>query len=225
MKACRKVRINELVEFDESLSESNIIIGTDEAGRGPVAGPVVACAVYFPEFNTELCETLKYLDDSKKFSSNPKLRKELSEEIKKHAIYKIAECSVEEIEKMNILQASLLAMKKCCDGVIEKIKAEKEPMVLVDGRIKIPRYNVKQITVIKGDSKSASIAAASVIAKVHRDEFMAEIGQKYPDYCWEKNKGYPTKAHLEAIRKLGCCEWHRKSFLTKVFQGKLFEND
>ena len=210
-------RILELVKFDKKYSKKNIVIGTDEVGRGPVAGPVVACALYFPVFNKELNEALKYLDDSKKFSSNPKLRKEISEEIKKYALYSIAECSVQEIEKHNILQASLIAMKRSCEDLLKIINlSEKEPVILIDGRFKIPKYTPEQVPVVKGDTKSASIAAASIMAKVYRDELMQNLGKDHPYYNWEKNKGYPTKAHIEAIKKHGTCKWHRKSFLTKI---------
>ena len=217
MSLSRKYRIAELIKFDKKYSKANLIIGTDEVGRGPVAGPVVACALYFPVFNKELKESLKYLDDSKKFSSNPKLRKELSNEIKKFAQFSIQECSVQEIEKYNILQASLIAMKRSCEDLLNNINAlNKEPMILIDGRFKISKYSINQLPVIKGDSKSASIAAASIIAKVYRDELMQELGKNHPQYCWDKNKGYPTPAHLEAIKEHGICEWHRKSFLKKI---------
>ena len=126
----RKTKILELLEFDEQILNNGLIIGTDEAGRGPVAGPVVAGAVCFEEINDNLIEELNYLDDSKKFSSNPKLRKELSEQIKKYAIYSIQECTVEEIEKYNILQASLLAMRKACLDLNKQINTDKELLIL-----------------------------------------------------------------------------------------------
>lgn len=222
MKTSRKVRIAELVKFDKKLTKSHAVIGVDEVGRGPVAGPVMACAVYFPEFNKRLNEALKYLDDSKKFSSNPKLRKELSDEIKKFAVYSIQEASVEEIEKHNILQASLIAMRRACEDLTGQIDSDKELKILVDGKFKIPKLKIEQMTIIKGDSISASIAAASVIAKVYRDEFMAQLGEEFPVYSWHQNKGYPTPVHLAAIRKHGSCEWHRQSFLSKVYQKNLF---
>jgi ribonuclease HII len=117
LKPSRPAKILELIKFDKKIAKSNPVIGVDEAGRGPIAGPVTACALYFPKITRELKETLKYLDDSKRFSSNPKLREELAEEIKKHAIYSIAEASVREIEKINILQASLLAMRRSMMGL------------------------------------------------------------------------------------------------------------
>jgi len=230
LKTRRKSRIEELIEFDKN--HGDLVIGTDEAGRGPVAGPVVAAAVYFPEFNYEVVEAIEYIDDSKRFSSNPSLRKQLAGEIKKVSVYSIAQCSVEEIEKHNILQASLLAMRRACDEVIDKLdkkidkidkknekklkKVEKK-IILVDGKFIISGYKHKQKAVKKGDSISASIAAASILAKVYRDELMRNLSQEFPVYEWYKNKGYGTAAHINAIRTHGCCEWHRKSFLSKVF--------
>ncbi len=211
MKARKYPRIRELADFDRKFNCP--VIGTDEAGRGPIAGPVVAGAVSFTEFNDEVCEAIKFIDDSKKFSSNPSLRKELAREIKNVAKYGIAECSVGEIEEYNILQASLLAMKKAC----ESITGNECALVLVDGRFTIPSYIKNQKAVKKGDSLSASIAAASILAKVHRDELMEALAEKFPVYNWHKNKGYPTKAHIEAVRAHGYCEWHRKNFLSKIF--------
>lgn len=222
MKTHRKPKIKELLDFDNALRANNFLIGTDEAGRGPLAGPVVACAVHFETITPELEEAIKYLDDSKKFSGDSKLRKELSEEIKKHARYKIAECSAREIEKHNILQASLIAMRRACEELLKEMLPQNEPLILIDGRFKIKDMQALQMPVVKGDSKSASIAAASIIAKVERDEQMIAFAQEYPQYAWEKNKGYPTKAHIEAILKHGECDMHRKTFLNKIFQKKLF---
>ena len=216
MKAYRKSRIDELVKFDKKYAKTHVIIGTDEAGRGPVAGPVVACALCFHKYNKELSEALKYLDDSKKFSSNPKLRKELSEEIKNYALYGLAECTVKEIEEINILQASLLAMKRACNNLISNMNSDKDIKILIDGRFLIKKYPYEQIPIVKGDSKSAAIAAASIIAKVHRDEMMIKLAEEYPKYNWHQNKGYPTPAHLDAIRNYGICCWHRRSFLSKL---------
>lgn len=223
MKIFRKSKIKELIEFDNS--HGSAIIGSDEAGRGPVAGPVVAGAVYFPDINEEVCEVIKFIDDSKKFSSNPKLRKELSEGIKSVAIYSIQECSVEEIDKINILQASLLAMRKSCEDLIAQTAINKDSLIiLVDGKFIIPKYNYRQKAVKKGDTLSASIAAASILAKVYRDELMQELAEDFPQYGWNKNKGYPTLAHREALRKHGACKWHRKTFLGKFLceQKKIF---
>jgi len=206
----------ELIKFDKKLAKAHSIIGVDEAGRGPLAGSVVACALHFPEFNKELNEAIKYLDDSKKFSSNPKLRQELAEEIKQYAKYSIKECSVREIEKYNILQASLLAMKRACEDLLKQINPDKEPILLIDGKFAIPGYKIAQTPIVKGDGKSASIAAASILAKVYRDEMMCKLAQEYPEYRWHQNKGYPTQAHIAAILEHGPCTCHRKTFLKKV---------
>ena len=223
MKILRKSKIDELVEFDRG--HGSFVIGTDEAGRGPLAGPVVASAVYFPELSKEVCEVIKFIDDSKKFSSSHKLRKELSESIKSVAKYSIQECSVEEIDKINILQASLLAMRKSCENLIGQIPANKDNLIiLVDGNFVIPKYDYLQRAVKKGDTLSASIAAASILAKVYRDELMHGLSEAFPQYGWHKNKGYPTQSHREAILTHGACEWHRKTFLSKVLckQKKIF---
>lgn len=223
MKTLRKSKIEELISFD--VGHGCPVIGTDEAGRGPLAGPVVAAAVYFPEFNEEVVEALRYIDDSK--ALNHTIRKELAEEIKKYALWGIAECSVEQIQKYNILQASLLAMKRACEAVFARVGTDlcacphyqggSPLLILVDGNFVIPRYKKNQKAVKKGDSLSASIAAGSILAKVHRDKLMEEFALKYPHYNWAKNKGYGTKEHVEAIRKYGACELHRKSFLSKIF--------
>jgi ribonuclease HII len=211
----RKSRIVELIKHDLKEGKNFVLIGTDEAGRGPVAGPVTACAVCFKSVDKHLKEALKYLDDSKKFSANSKLRKDIAEEIKKRSYYSIQHCTVEEIEKYNILQASLLAMKKACNDIISQIQNSENILILVDGRIIIPNFDFAQKGLIKGDSKSASIASASILAKVQRDELMIKISNDYPEYEWHQNKGYPTPKHLEAIRRHGITKWHRKSFLTK----------
>lgn len=219
LKNTKRSKLGKLIKFDTSFEMP--IIGTDEAGRGPAAGPVYAAAVYFPEYTKELKKTLKYLDDSKKL--NEKIRKELSVEIMEQSVYSIQYSTVAEIEKINILQASLLAMKKSCIEVEKQLDIEMSVKILVDGKFIIPNYNIEQDFVIKGDSKSISIAAASVLAKVARDEYMQKFAEEYPQYLWYKNKGYLTKEHIEAIKKHGPVEeHHRMSFLTGILQGKLF---
>ena len=199
--------------FDELYKCS--VIGTDEAGRGPAAGGVFASAVYFPEKNSKLIEDLAILNDSKQLSANK--REALYDIIKNETVNSTVCVEVEEIEKINILNASLKAMRLACNNVIQQIKSEKL-IVLVDGNKLIKEFKYPQKYIIKGDSKSASIAAASILAKVTRDRYMQELDKKYPEYGWAKNAGYLTKAHLDAIDKYGLTEFHRPSFLRKHFE-------
>ena len=177
-----------------------IIAGVDEVGRGSLVGPVFAAAVILDKsINIELLKDSKILTKSK--------REILSKYIKKNSVWSIGKASVKEIEKLNILQASLLAMKRA----IKKLK--KKPMlVLIDGN-KIPsleNYNLKYV--VKGDQKIPSISAASIIAKVTRDKMIANLGKKFKGYYFDKNSGYGTKQHLEAIKDLGITSEHRKTF-------------
>ena len=204
--------MNKRFNFDkEKKQEFDYLIGTDEAGRGPGAGPVFAAAVCFTSYD----ERLEKLNDSKQLSE--KLREELFEVIKQNSVYSIAQGSVEEIEKLNILRTSLLSMKRCCSEVIKKINSE-NVKILIDGNKKIPDFNYNQETIVKGDYKSASIAAASILAKVSRDRFMRELDKEYPQYLWAENKGYMTKSHLDAVDKYGLTKWHRKKFFEKHFE-------
>lgn len=204
--------MNKLFDFDkQKINGYDYLIGTDEAGRGPGAGPVFAAAVCFTSFD----ERLNKLNDSKQLTE--KVREELFDIIKENSIYAIYQGSVEEIEKLNILRTSLLSMNRSCTEVISKLKSDKV-IVLVDGNKKIVDFNYAQETVVKGDAKSASIAAASVLAKVSRDRFMKELDKEFPQYCWAENKGYMTKSHLDAVDKHGLCKWHRKKFFEKHFQ-------
>ena len=188
---------NNLFHFDCSYGQP--VAGVDEVGRGPLAGPVVAAAVIIDINNIP-----DGINDSKRLSKKNRL--EISDEIKKYSIYSVAEASVKEIDKINILQASLLAMKRAIEGL------SKKPMtVLVDGKFK-PKTNFTTHSIIKGDTKSLSIAASSIIAKVYRDNLMTDFSKKYPAYLWEKNAGYGTKEHLLAIKKCGITPIHRKSF-------------
>ena len=188
---------NNLLQFD--LSYDQPVAGVDEVGRGPLAGPVVAAAVIIDINNIP-----DGINDSKKISK--KRRLELCNEIIKYSIYSIAEASVEEIDQINILQASLIAMKRAIEGLSKKPKT-----VLVDGKFK-PRTSLPTHAIIKGDSQSLAIAASSIIAKVYRDNLMSNLSKNYPDYLWEKNAGYGTKEHLLAIKKCGITPIHRKSF-------------
>ena len=205
-----------LFDFDnqkKAENKINQIIGTDEAGRGPAAGGVWAAAVCFNDnIDKKLFETL---NDSKKLT--PKKRELLYDVIKQNSIWSIKAITVEKIEEINILQASLLAMKYAVLEVIEKIN-NKNILTLVDGNKLIKDFNYTQNFIIKGDSKSASIAAASILAKVSRDKYMDKINLEYPQYDWTNNKGYLTKKHIEAIQKYGITKYHRKSFLKNIIK-------
>ena len=201
----------ELFDFDRAYSMP--AIGTDEAGRGPASGGVFAAAVAFKESNAVLEKELYKLNDSKKLSR--KNREELYEIIKSNTINKVVCVEVAEIEKFNILNASLKAMKLACEDVITKLNADKV-ITLVDGNKLIKNYTYPQKYIIKGDSKSASIAAASILAKVERDWYMDKLDIEFPQYNWHKNAGYLTKQHIEAIHKFGITKYHRRSFLKNI---------
>jgi len=205
--------IDELFKFDKSFSDT--VIGTDEAGRGPAAGGVFAAAVYFPNKSKKLIENLSILNDSKQLSK--KKRESIYDTIKNETINSIICVEVEEIEKYNILNSSLKAMKLACRNVISQIDMN-DFIVLVDGNKLIKEFQYPQKYIVKGDSKSAAIAAASILAKVTRDRYMEELDKKYPEYGWAKNAGYLTKEHLAAIDKYGLTEFHRPSFLKKHFE-------
>ena len=177
-----------------------IIAGVDEVGRGSLIGPVYAAAVILKKSINK-----KLLKDSKKLNKNK--REMLSKYIKKNSTWAIGKASVKEIEKINILYASLLAMKRA----IKKLK-NKPTLVLIDGNNlpEIKNYNLQSI--IKGDEKIPSISAASIIAKVTRDKMITKLGKKYKGYFWDQNYGYGTKQHLKAIKKLGITTQHRKTF-------------
>ncbi len=190
---------------------NQIEVGCDEAGRGCLAGPVVAAAVLLPDgFNNPV------LNDSKQLSK--KKREELEIIIKKESIsFGIGIVSPQEIDKINILNASFLAMHRAIDKINEKIE-----LLLIDGNRFNPYKKVEHKCIIKGDAKYTSIAAASVLAKTARDNIMKNLSEEYPQYDWENNQGYPTKTHREAIRKFGANKYHRKSFQLLPNQLKLF---
>lgn len=180
------------------------VCGVDEAGRGPLAGPVCAAAVIFPEGTL-----IDGVNDSKKLSE--KKREVLFEEICGQAVsYSVAWASVEEIESMNILNAAMLAMKRAVEGL--RIPAD---FALIDGN-KTPPVKVPARAIVKGDALSMSVAAASILAKVSRDRLMLELAKDYPQYGFEKHKGYGTKYHIEMLREYGPSPIHRPSFLTKI---------
>lgn len=212
----KKSRIEELFSFDEeNKKDYDFIIGTDEAGRGPGAGPVFAAAVCFKKCDKELISKLSILNDSKQLSE--KHREELYEIIAENCVYFIQDGSVEEIDKKNILNTSLNCMKIACEKVYNTI-GQADCLTLVDGNKLIKNYTLPQKTVVKGDSKSAAIAAASVLAKVSRDRFMNQIAAEFPQYDWEHNKGYLTEKHIAAIKKYGPTKWHRAKFLRKILE-------
>lgn len=183
------------------------ICGVDEAGRGPLAGPVYAAAVILP-FGTEL----DGLNDSKKLSE--KKRDELFDVINKVAIsVSVGVASEKEIDEINILNATFLAMKRAVLGL--EIPAD---YAIIDGN-RAPNLEIPAETVVKGDGKVMSVAAASIIAKVSRDRFMLKMAEQYPEYQFEKHKGYGTKLHYEMIEKYGVSPIHRKSFLKKILGG------
>lgn len=208
-----------LINFDRKLKGKNILlIGTDEAGRGAGAGPVYAAAVCFRNFNKKLTEKLAGINDSKQLS--PSAREKFYEIIIENSVYDIQSCSVEEIAKLNILKCSLLCMKRACENVISEIGSG-EFLVIIDGNKQIPNFEYPQNNIIKGDGKSATIAAASILAKVSRDRYMTELAKKYPQYEWEENKGYMTEEHFKAVDEYGLCEHHREKYFEKHFAKQL----
>lgn len=197
-----------LFEYDSAVrNDFPVICGIDEAGRGPLAGDVYAAAVIFDEG-----VFIDGLNDSKKLTEK-KREKLFDEIISKAKAYCIATASVEEIEEVNILQATFLAMKRAYEGL--GIAAD---IALIDGN-QFPKLDCEMKTVVKGDSLSASIAAASILAKVSRDRYMTELAEKYPEYRFDKHKGYGTKLHNELILKHGPCPVHRMSFLKKLLKN------
>ncbi|NLZ16435.1 MAG: ribonuclease HII [Desulfobulbaceae bacterium] len=181
------------------------VAGVDEAGRGPLAGPVVAACVILPEH----CEH-HIFRDSKKLTE--KSRKSLADVLHENgATFGLGLAQPEEIDTVNILQASLLAMKRAVEACAQKNNGILPACLLVDGTFPIPLATTQQ-TLIRGESQSASIAAASILAKVHRDQLMQTLHEQYPCYNWQQNKGYPTRAHKQAIAQYGPCPQHRKSF-------------
>lgn len=197
-----------LFEYDSTVrNDFPIVCGIDEAGRGPLAGDVYAAAVIFDEG-----VFIDGLNDSKKLTE--KKRETLFDEIiSKAKAYCVATASVEEIEEINILQATFLAMKRAYEGL--GIAAD---IALIDGN-RLPNLDCEMKTVVKGDGLSASIAAASILAKVSRDRYMTELAEKYPEYRFDKHKGYGTKLHNELILEYGPCPAHRMSFLKKLLKN------
>ena len=193
-------------EFEDKahIDGYKIVCGVDEAGRGPLAGPVYAAAVVLPDGLEDMG-----INDSKKISE--KKREQIFDIITENAIaYGIGFATESEIDEINILNATYLAMKRAVDNM--NVRPD---LVLVDGNRK-PGTGYEEITIVKGDAKSISIAAASILAKVSRDRYMRELAEKYPEYEFEKHKGYGTKLHYEKIGQYGILPDHRKSFLKKI---------
>ncbi len=191
-------------EHEAYLKGYTAVCGIDEAGRGPLAGPVYAAAVWLPEGLV-----IDGLNDSKKLSE--KKREALFDVIKENAVaYGIGVADEKEIDAINILQATYLAMRRAYDNMQKACD-----YVLIDGN-RMPPMPVPGETVVKGDAKSPSIAAASILAKVSRDRVMLEYARQYPEYHFEKHKGYGTEVHVEALHEFGPCPIHRKTFLKKI---------
>ncbi len=190
-------------DFSIEESYNTSCCGIDEAGRGTLVGPVVAACVFIPQENKNL-PIWKEINDSKKLSA--KKREYLYGEIRQSCYCGIGQATIEEIDDINILNATMLAMKKSYKNM-----GFSTEISLIDGN-RAPEIENNIQTIIKGDSKSISIAAASIIAKVYRDNLLKKLGEEYPEYKWDKNSGYGTKEHLEAIYKYGITPYHRKSF-------------
>lgn len=196
-------RIKNMKSYEEKYYDYSYICGIDEVGRGPLAGPVMACGVILPKD----CDIL-YLNDSKKLTE--KMRESLYDEIMKKAVsVGIGSSHGKRIDEINILQATYEAMRQAIESLSIK------PDLLLNDAVTIPEVSTKQVPIIKGDSKSISIAAASIIAKVTRDRLMVAYDSVFPQYGFAKNKGYGSKEHIEAIRKYGPCPLHRMSFIQK----------
>ena len=198
--------MSSLYEFDKKKGD---ILGVDEAGRGPLAGPVVAAAIKIHEYH----DFFEMINDSKKLSE--KKREELFDKILTYCDVGVGIASVEEIDEVNILEATFIAMNRAIEDVSKNSDVTFDT-VLVDGNKLIKKYNGKQEFLVKGDAKSLSIAAASIIAKVTRDRIMLKFAEIYPEYHFEKHKGYGTKLHREILLEKGVLPIHRKTFLKKI---------
>ena len=199
--ALERQRLEGMREFENKYSDLGAVAGIDEAGRGPLAGPVVAAAVILPKDIF-----LPFLNDSKKVTE--KRRDVLFDQIKQEALaYGIGIASNALIDEINILQATYEAMREAIS------KLNKTPDILLVDAVHIPGINIKQVGIVKGDAKSVNIAAASILAKVTRDRLMLEYDKIYPEYGFASNKGYGTAKHIEALKAYGACDIHRRSFI------------
>lgn len=196
-------RLETMKEYEYTYEACSYICGIDEAGRGPLAGPVVAAAVVLPKD----CQIL-FLNDSKKVSERK--RELLFEEIKEKAVsYGIGTVSPEQIDEINILQATYEAMRQAIGGL------SVQPDLLLNDAVTIPGVDILQIPIVKGDAKSISIAAASILAKVTRDQMMLQYDELFPEYGFARHKGYGTAVHIQALKEHGPCPIHRRSFIRK----------
>ena len=194
-------RLEEMCAFEREYAACTAICGVDEAGRGPLAGPVAAGAVILPKD----CRIL-YLNDSKKLT--PARRDALFDEIREKAVaFSIGISSPERIDEINILQATYEAMRKAVTGL------SVQPDLLLNDAVTIPEVNIRQVPIVRGDAKSVSIAAASILAKVTRDRMMEEYDAMWPEYGFAKHKGYGTAQHIAALKEYGPCPIHRRSFI------------
>lgn len=199
--AAERERLEQMKQYERQYEDHILVCGIDEAGRGPLAGPVVAGAVILPRD----CEIL-FLNDSKKLSE--KRREELYLEIQEKAVsFAVGVIGPERIDEINILQATYEAMRMAVSQLTSV------PQVLLNDAVTIPGLDIPQVPIIKGDAKSVSIAAGSIIAKVTRDHMMAEYDKLFPEYGFAKHKGYGTAAHIAALKEIGPCAIHRRSFI------------
>ena len=190
-------------EKQHGFHSGKVVCGVDEVGRGPLAGPVMAAAVILPSVLPH--EIKKEIRDSKKLT--PQARANLFEPLTHHCIHAVAEATVQEIARYNILWASMLAMQRAIEGLHVAVD-----MALIDGNRVPPNLRCQAVAIIAGDDKSISIAAASIIAKVTRDRFMTKLAEEHPGYGLEHNFGYATATHLKALNRLGTTPWHRSGF-------------
>lgn len=202
-----KMTLKQAPDFSIEQEYDGLVVGIDEAGRGPLAGPVVAACTYISA-EMSVVPFVSALNDSKKLTA--KKRDILEPQIRELCPYGIGICSAEEIDALNIHQATLLAMHRAYHTMLDTFDVRPDA-ALIDGKF-IPKLPCNAQAVIKGDSRSCSIAAASILAKIHRDRMMAEYHEAYPYYGWDKNAGYGTKAHIEGIHRHGITPYHRKSF-------------
>jgi ribonuclease HII len=207
--------MNELYDFDIRFKRENnvgFLIGVDEAGRGPLAGPVVVAAVVL-----DLKKVIEGVNDSKILTEN-KREKVFPEIIDKAIAKKVIAINESYIDRMNILKATFAGMLKCVEGWLDRDSV----FILVDGNLPIPKIDKRiQLPLVKGDAKSASVAAASILAKVTRDQMMKKYARDYPQYNFEKHKGYGTKEHIEVLKRLGPCAIHRKTFCSRFIEEPL----